>query len=530
MLRYLASLLWMSVCAPLSLQPRAMVPPPSALAAFNASLEGTLVTPSDAGYGNASLEWNARIAVSPYAVVFASGEADVSLTLAFASLWSLRLALRSGRHQVEGWSACDGCLVLDVSSLTGLVVDAVTLTATVGAGVTLGVLLNVTAPLGLHTPTGSCSSVGVAGYILGGGIGWTSRLYGLGVDNLLGARVVLANGSVVVASGETGGMGAGSCLPPCASPQDLLWALSGGGGGNFGVVTSLTLALHPLPPRLLYAEFTFPWTVAPTASQAYLDLAYIDASFMFYCLFVRPSIMAEPLVLLQGIYLGDLSTGFTVLQPLVDLAAAANASGLARSNISVTDYLTAHRLFEGPLGTRTSNKQKSAFVRQPAASMLVRAPALDIIARALLAAPADVADNSAVCACLFEWHAGAGGGRILPRRILHTDNHPSALCYALHPLPPTHPTQFSDLNALQHAIAVPASNATSFVHRDATLNCVIDTHWLINTTTPEALSWTRSLHTALADAGVLGPEQPLPTYVNYADAELTEEAWPQVRV
>ena len=448
---------------------RAPLPPPAAVAAFAASLGGALVTSSSPLYTNASAEWNARVSSAPYAIVFVASEADVALSLGFAEAWALPLALRSGRHQVEGWSVCTACLVIDVSSLAAVRVDTAARRVTVGAGVTLGALLTETGPLGWPTPSGSCSSVGVAGYTLGGGIGWTSRLYGLAVDNLLGARIVLANGSII------------DLAVPGAGDDDLAWSLTGGGGGNFGVVTQLTLALHPMPPQLLYAEFAYPWSAAVDASAAYLEAARKDPRFLFYCLYVRPSSDPEPSVLLQGIWLGDLGEGRAALQPLVELAVASNASGGASAMVVATDYLTAHQRFEGPLGSRTANKQKSALVARadPPSALppCVSAPALALLRAALLSAPADVADNSAVY-----------------------------------------------LNALGGAIALPQPNATAFVHREALLNWVVDAHWRRNESTPAGLAWARAVYGALADAGYLGEANAV--YVNYSDNDLDEGIWP----
>jgi FAD/FMN-containing dehydrogenase len=359
---------------------------------------------------------------------------------------------------------CAGCLVLDVSAgWGGVAVDAAAATAVVGAGATMAALLNATVPLGLLAPTGSCSSVGVAGFVLGGGIGWTSRLHGLAADALLAATVVLANGTVVVAERARG---------PHA---ELLWALGGGGGGNLGVLLDATLALARVPPQLLYFSYTLPWTAALDAVGAYLGL-WDEPRFDAYALFVRPSSARQPSVLLQGIWVGDLAAGAAALAPLGALAAASNASGAAAASVTVTDYLTAHALFEGPLGARTANKQKSAFVPRGWQPSVASAGALELIRAALVAAPADVADNSAVY-----------------------------------------------LNSMGGAINAVGPGATPFPHRASLANLVIDTHWTDPGSAPGALAWTRALHAQLAAGGYLGPAGAggaLPTYVNYMDADL----------
>jgi hypothetical protein len=454
----------------------APTPPPAAVAALEAALLGTLVTATVNGgaYANASAEWNARTAAAPWGVVFAAGDADVLAALSFGRTWSLPVAPRSGRHSVEGWSVCDGCLVLDVSAgYAHVALDEGARTVTVGAGASLGALLNATAPAGWLTPVGSCSTVGLAGYLLGGGIGWTSRLHGLAVDNLLSARLALPNGSVVTVTRPP--------PPEPPAPGSLAWALTGGGGGNFGVLLEATLALHPLQPTLLYAQYQFPWSAAGNATALYFS-QWAEPRFDFFCLFVRPSTAAEPLVLLQGIWLGDVREGHAALAPLGALAAASNASGQASASVIETDYVTAHALFEGPLGARTANKQKSAFV--PRGARVVSAGALGAIRAALLAAPPDVADNSAI-------YLNSMGGAV---------------------------------NAVDPA-------ATAFPHRDYLANFVIDAHWMRNETTPAGLAWAAAAFAAMADGGYLtaggggGSGEPLPTYVNYLDAALPDGAW-----
>lgn len=447
-------------------------PPPAAVAAFEAALSGTLVTATVNGdaYANASAEWNARTASAPWGVVFAAGDADVVAALSFARTWALPVAPRSGRHSVEGWSVCDGCLVLDVSvGYAHVALDAGARAVTVGAGASLGGLLNATAPLGWLTPVGSCSTVGLAGFLLGGGIGWTSRLHGLAVDNLLSARLALPNGSIVTVARPP--------PPTPPAPGSLAWALTGGGGGNFGVLLEATLAVHPLQPSLLYAEFQYPWSAAANATALYFS-QWAEPRFDFFCLFVRPSSAAEPLVLLQGIWLGDLDAGRAALAPLTALAAASNASGQASASVIETDYVTAHALFEGPLGARTANKQKSAFV--PPGAGVVSPGGLAAIRSALRAAPPDVADNSAIY-----------------------------------------------LNSMGGAVNAVDPSATAFPHRGYLANFVVDAHWTRNETTPAGLAWAGATFAAMADGGYLtnGGGGELPTYVNYLDAALPDGVW-----
>jgi FAD/FMN-containing dehydrogenase len=143
----------------------------------------------------------------------------------------LEISVRGGGHNVAGKAITDGGLMIDLSLMKGIHVDPVRFAARAQAGVILGEYNRATAAFGLATPGGVVSTTGIAGLTLGGGIAWLMGKYGMAVDNLLSAEVVLASGAVVTASEDT--------------DPDLFWALRGG-GGNFGVVTSFEYRAHPL--------------------------------------------------------------------------------------------------------------------------------------------------------------------------------------------------------------------------------------------------------------------------------------------
>ncbi|MFD8483054.1 FAD-binding oxidoreductase [Kitasatospora sp. NPDC059673] len=195
-------------------------------------LDGTLVRPGDAEYGVARLPYNSRFDVHPQAVVFAQGVEDVRHTLAFARRYGLPLAARGGSHCYGGWSTSPG-VTLDLSRMNtvGTEGPAATGTATVGAGALLIDVYDALLAENRSIPAGSCPSVGIAGLTLGGGIGAVCRAYGLTCDRLVSAVVVTADGRVRECSAER--------------EPELFWALRGGGGGNFGVVTAFTFRTHP---------------------------------------------------------------------------------------------------------------------------------------------------------------------------------------------------------------------------------------------------------------------------------------------
>lgn len=201
------------------------------VARLRENLRGTVVSPQDDGFEAARAVYNGMIDRRPAAVVQVSDAADVQAAVAFAREQGLDIAIRGGGHSAPGFGTCDGGLVIDFSQRTGVRVDAAAQTARAETGATWAGFDHATHAFGLATTGGIIGSTGVAGLTLGGGIGYLARKYGLACDNLLEADVVLADGSFVTASQEQN--------------ADLFWALRGG-GGNFGVVTSLEFALHPV--------------------------------------------------------------------------------------------------------------------------------------------------------------------------------------------------------------------------------------------------------------------------------------------
>ena len=192
------------------------------------AVRGEILTPSDDGYVEAARIWNgAHDGRRPALVVRCTGAADVIAAVGFARSNDLPIAVRGGGHSIAGFSTCDDGIVIDLSPMNGVRVDPETRRATVGGGAVWADVDHETQAHGLATTGGLVSSTGVAGFTLGGGIGWLMRKHGLACDNLVAADVVTADGRLVHAS-ET-------------ENADLLWGLRGG-GGNFGIVTQFELA------------------------------------------------------------------------------------------------------------------------------------------------------------------------------------------------------------------------------------------------------------------------------------------------
>ncbi len=205
--------------------------PHDAVESFRGTLKGPVLDPSHPSYEEARRVHNGLIDRRPALIARCQGTSDVVDAVAFAREHDLEVSVRGGGHNVAGRSVTDGGLMVDLSAMKGIHVDAEARTVRAQAGVTWGELNKETHHFGLATTGGVVSTTGIAGLTLGGGLGFLMGKHGLTVDNLVSAEVVLADGRVATASEE--------------SEPDLFWAIRGG-GGNFGVVTSFQYRLHPV--------------------------------------------------------------------------------------------------------------------------------------------------------------------------------------------------------------------------------------------------------------------------------------------
>ncbi|OIJ42887.1 FAD-binding oxidoreductase [Massilia timonae] len=219
-------------------------------------LRGELFEANDAGYDDARAVWNAMIDRRPALIVRCAGTADVRASLAYARDHQLRLAVRSGGHNIAGSALCDDGLVIDLSRMKSVQVDPERRRAWVEGGATLRDFDHEAQAYGLATPLGINSTTGVAGLTLGGGFGWLSRTLGLAADNLLSAEIVTADAQRLQVS--------------ATEHPDLFWAIRGG-GGNFGVVTRFEFALHPVGPQITAGLIVYPFAQAQSVLQQYRD-------------------------------------------------------------------------------------------------------------------------------------------------------------------------------------------------------------------------------------------------------------------
>ena len=218
------------------------------------SVRGDVVTARDAEYDEARSVWNGAHDARPAVIVRCTGVADVIASVGFARSNDLEIAVRGGGHSIAGFSTCDDGIVIDLSLMNEVRVDPSAQRAYVGPGAVWGDVDHETQAHGLATTGGLVSTTGVAGFTLGGGIGWTMRKFGLACDNLVAADLVTADGRLLHTSESEN--------------PNLLWGLRGG-GGNFGIVTQFELALHPLGPTVYAGPVFYPAEAAEPLLRAF---------------------------------------------------------------------------------------------------------------------------------------------------------------------------------------------------------------------------------------------------------------------
>jgi len=277
---------------------------------FKARFHGVVLLPGDAGYDGARQVWNAMIDRRPALIARCTSPEDVVQGVNFAREHDLLLSVRGGGHNIAGNAVCDDGLMLDLSPMKLVQVYPNARRAIVGPGCTLGDFDAAAQAHGLATPLGINSTTGVAGLTLGGGFGWLSRKYGMTVDNLVSANVVLADGSQVHAS-ET-------------ENADLFWGLRGG-GGNFGIVTSFEFQLHPVGPDVLCGLIVFPFAQAKSVLAQFArftekmpdDLNVWMISRKAPPLpFLPENVHGKEIVALGICYAGDPAQGRKLIEPL----------------------------------------------------------------------------------------------------------------------------------------------------------------------------------------------------------------------
>ena len=267
------------------------------------SFGGQLLQPGDAGYDEARRVHNGLIDKHPAVIARCSGTADVADAVKLGRDLGLEIAVRGGGHNVAGRATVDDGLMIDLASMKGVHVDAKARTGRVQGGVTWGEFNRETQVHGLATTGGVISTTGVAGLTLGGGVGWLMSKHGLSLDNLLSADLVTAEGKMVRASADEN--------------PDLFWAVRGG-GGNFGIATSLEFKLHPVGPMITGGLAVHPFAKARDVLRFFRDAtrSLPDDMSVICALTHAPDGSGAPIAALAVAHCGSLAEGEAAVKPI----------------------------------------------------------------------------------------------------------------------------------------------------------------------------------------------------------------------
>jgi FAD/FMN-containing dehydrogenase len=280
-----------------------MMPSTVTLDQISSTFTGQLLQPADAGYDDARRVHNGLIDKRPAIVARCCGTADVADAVRLARSMNLEIAVRGGGHNVGGRATIDNGLMIDLAPMKGIHVDPVTRTARAQGGVLWKEFNRETQVHGLATTGGVVGTTGIAGLTLGGGIGWLMPKYGLALDNLRSAEMVMADGSVIRAAAD--------------EHPDLFWAIRGG-GGNFGIAASLEYALHPVGPMITGGLVAHPVQKARDVFRFFRETcaSLPDEMMMAAGLVTAPDGSGIKLAALLAAHCGTLAQGEAAVQPL----------------------------------------------------------------------------------------------------------------------------------------------------------------------------------------------------------------------
>jgi FAD/FMN-containing dehydrogenase len=419
------------------------------------TIRGDVILPGDSAYNQARLLFDTRFdAIKPKAVVMCESRADVQNTVRWARKHAVRIVPRSGGHSYGGYSSTSAGVIVDASRLNGVALGA-NHRAVIGPGARLIDVYDRLWRSRRTIPAGSCPTVCVGGLALGGGIGFASRKYGLTCDNLVEATVVLADGTAVIANATRN--------------PDLYWALRGGGGGNFGIVTRFIFRTHPVGNVATYS-MEWSWSDAKKVVQAWQKLAPHAPDGLFSVLNLNAVVGGRTRITSAGQFFGSTDRLRQLLQPLV------NAAAPTRLSVSSHTYMDAQELWAGcsgkleechlpPQGNlgRSTFKGKSSIANKP-----LSGTAIDVMIHQLEA----------------RLNVGSGSGIVL-------------------------------LDSYGGAINRVKKNATAFVHRDALFSMQYLAYWNAGAAAEPNLGWLRGFYAAMRR--YVSPF----AYQNYIDPELT---------
>ncbi|MBF6570408.1 MAG: FAD-binding oxidoreductase [Candidatus Binataceae bacterium] len=338
---------------------------------FAASLSGDVIVPGDHRYSQARRVWNHAVNVHPAIIARCANTQDVVRTVEFARRYGLLTALRSGGHSFAGHAVCEGGMVIDLSSMKRSWIDPLRKFITIETGVIAGELDCLTQAFKLAIPLGSCPSVGVAGYSLGGGEGSLTPNFGYGCDSITRLEVVTADSRVQVASAQEN--------------TDLFWAMRGA-GANFGVATSIEFQLHPVE-TVLSGHLKYPLRQAKRILRFLAEYAPAIPNELFLIAAVLPY-PGDRMLDVAVVWSGKEKAGERVLRPLRTFLKPFEDS------IKVNPYLEEQRSGTGtPAEGDYSSHRKSGHFDQ------LTADVIDVIADYTHSAPSEASGIS-----IIYWH------------------------------------------------------------------------------------------------------------------------------
>lgn len=306
---------------------------------------GKLLQPKDAGYDDARRVHNGLVDKRPAMIARCARATDIADAVNFGRKQGLEIAIRGGGHNVAGLAAVDNGLMIDLSGMKNIAVNAGARTARAEGGLTWAEFNRETQAHGLATTGGVVSSTGIAGLTLGGGLGWLMPKYGMALDNLLSADVVTADGRMLHASAEEN--------------PDLFWALRGG-GGNFGVVASFEYRLHPVGPVITGGLAAHPFSNARDVLRFYRDAtaSLPDEVMAFLGLVHAADGSGTKLAALVVCHCGDTATGEAVLKPFKSFGSPVVDA------IGPIDYCALNGILDGGFPKGALNYWKSSFLSE----------------------------------------------------------------------------------------------------------------------------------------------------------------------
>ncbi|WP_341531017.1 FAD-binding oxidoreductase [Nostoc sp. UHCC 0302] len=275
----------------------------------------------------------------PAVIVQCAETSDVAQAIAFARENGLEISIRGAGHNIAGNAVCDNGLMIDLSTMNNVRIDAQKRRAYVEPGATLGDFDSSAQIHGLATPVGINSTTGIAGLTLGGGFGWLTRKYGLTIDNLISAEVITADGNKIRTSENEN--------------ADLFWAIRGG-GGNFGIITEFEFHLHPVGSEILAGLIVFPFSQAKQVLTKYRQFVESAPEELNVWAVIRKapplpflpeSVHGKEVVVLPVFYVGDIVEGEKLIEPLRSFG---DAYG---EHIGIQPYVQWQQAFD-PLLTR----------------------------------------------------------------------------------------------------------------------------------------------------------------------------------